>query len=585
MRFKPFYEVLAKDWLLFRSRRTGESLLRENVRQWILAELATQYHYPLDWLSDRVRLVDGASTEWRTPTGFSGFCLVTSKGDPYMWFSVDKKGMIAEAEDRLRSTLEHAPVARIGVCSDGTMEGTKVLRRKADSSGCEFVLDIEPFSQPDAFRQTTHYIAPGDGEKNAGCQLATISEAVENVFFEAHSHIRDIDGMHSDAALDELCKLLYAKLYDEEMTKAGEAYSLQRDLYSSSEEFAAVVRKIYANANEYDVRVFSLKIPGYERSRGVFNEPLRLSSPGLAKVAGTLQDYWLSASSIDVKGRAFQKVLGPGLRAGMGQYFTPFEVIDFMVDVAAPTFSDLVLDPFAGSGHFLTQSLDVVRSTSRKADEKRIDEFAYNKLHGIEKSDRMVRVAMTDMRLHGDGHSNIRCTDALLAFENYPDIRPESFDLILTNPPFGSLLGPEAIGQLGKFQLAQGRKNVPLEVLGLERCVQFLRPGGRLGIVLPDGVLANRGMEFVREWVAQNVKIRAIVSLPIETFSPFGASIKTSILFARKWRAGEKRTTDHSTHLMRIDNIGYEATGRLRPGGEFPGAAEALKAFLTKEGW
>jgi type I restriction enzyme M protein len=585
VRFRLYYEVPAKDWLHSKSRRTGAELLRENVRQWLLAEFIAEYHYPRDWLSDRLQLVDGASTVWGTPEGFFGFCVVTPKGDPFVWVSVEKKGMAAEAESRLRGALEHSPVARVGVCSDGTREGTKALRRKSDSPGCEYVLDIEPFSQPDIFRLTAHYLAPSESKEGAGRHLATISEAVEDVFFEAHSHIRDIDGMHADAALDELCKLLYAKLYDEEMTKPGKAYSLQRDLYATSEEFAAVTRRIYSEANEYDVRVFSLKIPGYERSRGVFNEPLRLSSPALAKVAETLQDYWLSASSIDVKGRAFQKVLVPGLRAGMGQYFTPFEVIQFMVDVASPTFRDLVLDPFAGSGHFLTQSLDYVRSKSRKSDEKRIDEFAYNKLHGIEKSDRMVRVAMTDMRLHGDGHSSIRCTDALLAFENYPDIRPESFDLILSNPPFGSLLGPEAIGQLGKFQLAQGRKNVPLEVLGLERCVQFLRPGGRLGIVLPDGILANRGTDFVRDWLAKNVAVRAIVSLPVETFAPFGASVKTSILFARKWRAGEKRTTDHSTHLTRIDNVGYEATGRQRTGGELATAAEELKAFLREEGW
>ena len=78
----------------------------------------------------------------------------------------------------------------------------------------------------------------------------------------------------------------------------------------------------------------------------------------------------------------------------------------------------------------------------------------------------MVRVAMTDMRLHGDGHSNVRCTDSLLDFSNYPDIHPESFDLVLTNPPFGSLLGPEALARLGRFEFAQGRRNVPLELLG-----------------------------------------------------------------------------------------------------------------------
>jgi len=333
------------------------------------------------------------------------------------------------------------------------------------------------------------------------------------------------------------------------------------------------------------VRVFSLKVPGYDRSRGVFNSLIRLSSPALVKVVETIEPYWLTRSTIDVKGRAFQRVLGPAMRAGMGQYFTPLEVIQFIVDVMGPTVAELVLDPFSGSGHFLTQSLDAVRLASKKADEKRVDEFAFHKLHGIEKSDRMVRVAMTDMRLHGDGHSNIRCTDALLDFQNYPDIRPESFDVVMTNPPFGSLLGPDAIARLGAFTLARAKKNMPLEVLGLERCVQFLRPGGRLGIVLPDGLLANRNADFVRRWLADHVKVRAIVSLPVETFSPFGANIKTSILIARKWKSGEMRTTDYNVHLTKLDNVGYDATGRQRGGSELPSAAADIKEFILKEGW
>jgi type I restriction enzyme M protein len=187
--------------------------------------------------------------------------------------------------------------------------------------------------------------------------------------------------------------------------------------------------------------------------------------------------------------------------------------------------------------------------------------------------------------LHGDGHSNIRCTDALLPFENYPDIRPESFDLVLTNPPFGSLLGSEALNQLDRFQLAEGRKSVPLEVLGLERCIQFLRPGGKLGIVLPDGTLANRNSKYVREWLEQKAKIRAIVSLPIETFMPFGASIKTSLVFVRKWLRGESRDDKYQTFLGRIDNVGYDASGRARENAEFDSVAKALKDFLEQEGW
>ncbi len=197
----------------------------------------------------------------------------------------------------------------------------------------------------------------------------------------------------------------------------------------------------------------------------------------------------------------------------------------------------------------------------------------------------MVRIGMTDMRLQGDGHSNIRCTDALLEFSNYPDLQPNSFDLILTNPPFGSLLGADAISQIGESHLAKGRKTCPLEVLGMERCIKFLRPGGRLGIILPDGIIANQSAKYIRDWLNEETKIRAVISLPVETFSPFGANIKTSILFVRKWRYNEKKDDNYPIFLARIDNVGYDASGRTKNNSEFDIVAEKCKYFFTEEGW
>lgn len=581
MRLQPFRDISPSEWLVKPSGCAGQESTEEPIRQWLLAELASSYFYPRHWLAEHTRLIDNGADDY-AGSDFFGFALRTERGDSFLFCCVAPNEP-KRAEDTLRELLRASPFTRLGISTDGTLQGTRVLRRRGTSDECDFVLDIEAFSPPELQCVLGPFRAPGEAGEFR--ELRPISDSLEDVFFEAHSHIRDIDGLHADESLDELCKILYAKLYDEEMTAPGNAYSLQRGICGTVEELAAMTRRVYQDANEYDVRVFSLKIPGYDRSRGVFNTPIRLSSPAIVKVLQTIESYWLGRSSIDVKGRAFQRVLGPAIRAGMGQYFTPLEVIQFMVDVVQPVVTDLILDPFSGAGHFLTQALDLVRVKSQKAGEKRVDEFAYNKLHGIEKSDRMVRIAMTDMRLHGDGHSNIRCTDALLDFKNYPDIHPASFDVVMTNPPFGSLLGPESIARLGSFDLAQPRRSVPLEVLGLERCIDFLRPGGRLAIVLPDGVLANRATDYVRRWLAEHVKIRAIVSLPIETFSPFGASIKTSVLFAGKWRAGERPTTAYNVHLAKIDNIGYDATGRKQGESELGVVAAAIKEFLREEGW
>ena len=583
-RLRPFYEVRASDWS-FRDTDTGRTSNHAKlVREWLVQEIVSTYRYPREWIGGRIEPLT-LNAETGLASDGADFCVCTRWGEPYLVVVAGDPHTLRETEERLEEHLARLRLASVGILSDGTPAGTRILRRRFDNDRYDYIRDIEAYGAPNpSFFLRSHH---SRAEKMAAParELIRLSDKVENIFFEAHSHIRDIDGMHSDEALDELSKVLYAKIHDEEQLQADGTPLMQRWLYGTTEEFAASVRHVYQEATSYDMRVFRLRIPEYERSRGVFSSPIRLSSPALVKVVETLQEYDLTRSGADVKGRAFQKVLTPATRAGMGQYFTPEPVVRFAVQAVDPSVSDLILDPFCGSAHFLTTALDHVRAKTNDASGKAFHEFAFGKLHGIEKSDRMVRIAMTDMRLQGDGHSNVRCTDALLAFENYPDIHADSFDVVLTNPPFGSLLGREALGQLGAFDLAVGRASVPLEVLGLERSVQFLRPGGRLAIVLPDGLLANRKTRHVREWLERQMKLRALVSLPLETFTPYGAAIKTSLLIARKWRAGEDRTTDYNVFLSRVDNVGYDATGRLREGNELSDVTIAFLAFLESEGW
>lgn len=586
---KPFYELDSDGWLLKPQANPSKAKYepRELVRQWILRELVETYQYPYEWIGSRIILVDSQNSEFYKQN-FFGLCLLTSNKQPFLWVSAAIQGEIEQAEKALISVLREDRLASLGISTDGTRKGTKFLRRRFDTDKYEYIVDLEIYSSPVitpssqfGLLESFNSVASVQAEQ----KIMPLSERVENIFFDVHSYIRDIDGLHADEALDELCKVLYAKLYDEEITTSQEPLRMQKLLYGSTEEFATNIRSVYQEANEYDTRVFSLKIPGYQRSRGVFSTPIRLSSPALVKVVETLQVYNLSHSDTDIKGRAFQKVISPTIRSGMGQYFTPEPVVKFMIKMSRPQISELILDPFCGSAHFLSGCLQFVRQQNHNIYDKHLHEFAFGKLHGIEKSDRMVRIAMTDMRLQGDGHSNIRCTDALLDFSNYPDLQAESFDLILTNPPFGSLLSTEALAQLGKSFLAHGRKTSPLEVLGIERCVQFLRPGGRLGIVLPDGLMANRSASYVREWIKEQAKLRAIISLPVETFAPFGANIKTTILFIRKWRKREQKVSDYPIFIARIDNVGYDAAGRSKEESDFDPIVQEFSKFLNEEGW
>lgn len=528
-------------------------------------KLVNHYLYPRDHIGDQVKAKGPQSKSVET------YILKAPGGNPY--------AVVSTTTDRVKTLAELTTLAAstetIGVIAlfDSKGELIEAHRRKYDSNKMERIPDIEFYVQRPTSKETRL------GKANA----STITDKLEDVLFEIHSAMRDIDGLHADAALEELCKLLYVKAFTEEsyLTPSSES---NRPTPGTIEEKAATIRGLYRNAIDYDLRVYRLKIPQYERSRGVFQEQIKLSSAALVKAYQLLEPYSLRASKADVKGRAFQKVLGKAIRSGMGQYFTPQQVCQLIVDVVKPQIKDLILDPFCGSGHFLSLSLEKVSQTTNPSS-KEFHEFAFGKLHGIEKSDRMTRIAMTDMRLRGDGHSNIRCVDALLSFDNYPDIAPESFDIVLTNPPFGSLIGSEALSQLGTFELSNRRKNIPLEILGLERAIAFLRPGGKLGIVLPDSIFSADSAAHVREWIYGKLKVCAVVGLPSDTFSPFGANVKTSILFGRKWQTGEAREDDHKVCMVSIDSIGYDATGRPKSTNDLPQALRVLETHFSKNPW
>jgi type I restriction enzyme M protein len=426
--------------------------------------------------------------------------------------------------------------------------------------------------------------------------LTPITEKFDDILFRAHSAIRDIDGLHDDEALDELSKVIYTKIYDERQTvdsTVGESFKFQTYGAGNTEEIASNIRDLYKEASDKDLLIYSQRIPNYERSRGVFKQQIRLSSNALVRVIETLQHYSFLDSTGDIKGRAFQKVLGPAIRAGMGQFFTPDEVVKLAVGIIKPDVKELILDPFCGSGHFLTTCLEGINSKHNAGEitDYSLHQFKFFHLHGIEKSERMVRIAMCDMALQYDGHTNIRCTDALLSFDNYPDIKalageenddPQVFDIVVTNPPFGSLMGGEIGNIIKRFELGKNKKSAPLEILGLERCLQFLKPGGRMAIVIQDGVLTDTGHSHVREWLHTQTEVVAVVSLPDHTFTPYGASPKTSLLFLRKFKSGEKSVSGKPVFFGRLDDIGYDATGRSKGNSE---ASQIVEKFHEMRGW
>ena len=514
----------------------------------------------------------------------------------FLYVEVKKRGVsdeeFAEAERQLETYLASTHTATIGMVTDG--DRTKTLRKKIDPNDFEYIADLPSFGLEVRARvQLVREIPDVASGRSTG--LRPVSTEYERVLFECHSAARDVDGLHADEALDEICKVLYTKIFDERTTTkqpAGTPFRFQTYGASNASEVASNIRSLYEEARNSDIELYSKRIPGYERSRGVFKTQIRLSDAALFRVVERLQEFSLVDSKSDVKGRAFQRILGPAIRAGMGQYFTPDPIVELAVGVIAPKASDIIMDPFCGSGHFLTKALQyVMMNQGATLTPHAVHEFKFFHLHGIEKSDRMVRIAMTDMLLNDDGHTNIRNQDALLSFDNYPDIialrddksnDPAVFDVILTNPPFGSIMRQETLALIGRFDLGHKKKSLPLEVLGLERSIQFLRPGGRLAIVLPEHLMKGKNAAFVRKWLANVAELKAIFFFPEEAFTPFGAMVKTCLCIFQKLKPGDVPTDEDLSFLCEVENLGYDATGRPKAGSE---VQNAVAAFAENVSW
>lgn len=574
----------------------AEKEIEEFVRQWALKELIDKYNYPKEWLGERITIEE--PVKMGVSEKEADIALKNQNRRVFLYVEAKKgnitKAEFSEAERQLESYLSATHTATIGLVTNGVE--TKCVRKKIDPNDFEYIADIPGYSKWGIATKAKLVREIPKISPQCKTGLQPLSSNYEKILADCHSIIRDADGLHDDEALDELCKVIYSKIYDERHTiekNVDTEFKFQIYGASNTSEVAANIRELYEEAKNKDIEVYSKRIPNYERSRGVFKSQIRLSDVALYKVVEKLQNFSFIDSNTDIKGRAFQGVLSSAIRSGMGQYFTPDPIVELAVGIISPKPADVILDPFCGSGHFLSRSLDyIVNNYKESVDEYTLHQFKFFHLHGIEKSDRMVRIAMTDMMLHDDGHTNIRNIDSLLSFENYPDIlqlsddgntNPEVFDIILTNPPFGSIMRQEVMEMIGRFSLGYKKKALNLEYIGLERCFQFLKPGGKLAIVLPDGALKNKNANFVRKWVEEVAELKAVISLPEDAFNAYGAMVKTSLCIFKKYDDSEKeKSSDSKTLLLELDNIGYDATGRFKNGSEIQ---DAIKLFHKEVGW
>jgi type I restriction enzyme M protein len=388
--------------------------------------------------------------------------------------------------------------------------------------------------------------------------LKTVSkEELIKALKKTHDTIWQGGKLTPTIAFDEASKLLFCKVKDERDTPINEPYKFQIGTHETPESVFARIISIYQEIRrEY---------------AEIFKEIIRLDPEIIYGVVELLQEISFSGTDLDTKIVAFDTFMKDFFKIKMGQFFTPREIIRFCVKMLDPKMEESLLDPAAGSGGFLLNAMDHVKDyCENHYDEKEawqyLHHFATHNIYGIEINDQIARICKINMIMHGDGHTNVINADSLQNIQKIHNMHKEfeknCFDIVLTDPPLGWRIKETKKDYLDDFELAKGKKNQNKEILFIERVIDFVRPGtGRIGIILPNWILTNTSLQYVRDFITNKCQILAIVSLPEHAFSPYGARVKPSIIFLRK-KAKDERLENYRIFMAIAEHIGYDAKGR-----------------------
>lgn len=451
------------------------------------------------------------------------------------------------------------------------------------------------------------------------------NDSLIRTFKRCHDYIYGNEGMKK-TAFWELLNLIFCKIYDEKQrySDAEKGISYRRHFWvgvkeqntpEGQEKVSERIKSIFEKLKKDDL------------FREVFdgnNDQINLSPRGLAFVASELAKYSFLDATVDVKGTAYETIVSNTLKQEAGQFFTPRNIIKCMVEMLDPDEDTRVLDPACGSGGFLVMVLDYVRKKIAKNMHSelsgilleakyssfevndQVKQYAERMLFGFDFDPDLKKAARMNMVMAGDGHANIFNINSL----EYPDGSKEDvpkigvqvensvnnskdkefnfgnipmnsafgkFDMIFTNPPFGakvevdpSISEKYELGynwnkdDYGNFVKGAKKSNEAPEVLFIEQCYNFLKPGGKMAIVLPDGILGNPNTESVRAWILQHFKLLASVDLPVETFLP-QVGVQASLLFLQKKTSQELlidiADEDYNVFMAIVESVGKDRRG------------------------
>lgn len=432
------------------------------------------------------------------------------------------------------------------------------------------------------------------------------------VFRTCHDYIYANDGLHKDKAFFEFLKIIFCKIEDEKnFPRKLEFYatSLERKNPDGQLTVKNRIEKIFNRVKLRYPQIFS------------DTDSLELTPRSLARVVSELQKYSLLNTNIDIKGKAYEEIVGANLRGDRGEFFTPRNVMKMVVAMIDPELDEKVLDSSCGTGGFPVIAMTHVMNkleevfveefNSQRKDwnedvrrqfQTQVSDLARSNFFAFDLNPDLVKAAKMNMVMNNDGSGNIWQANSLLPPHEWSDefkrgiaerfnLAPERirnsnsiglFDVIVTNPPFGSKIPIDDEHILKQFELAhiwtfdedndiwlmtdRLQSSVSPEILFVERCTQFLKPGGRMGIVLPDSILGSPGLGYIRTWLIHNHKILASIDLHADTFQPHNGT-QTSVLILQKKTPEEILSEerhgiiDYEIFMAQVEKVGHDKRG------------------------
>lgn len=565
----------------------------EYVRQEIEKSLVREYKYPKGEIAVEFKVKMASSSKRADLVIFpedvahkqeNAWAIVECKAEKIS--PNDKKDGI----DQLHSYMAACVNAEFGLWTNGL---ERLCYRKVARDGANHFDEIPDIpvkgkSLEDAEKPTHDKLRPAS------------SDALLFAFRRCHNYIAGNQGLQKPEAFWELLKLIFCKIQDE---RAKELH-----FYATSDE-----RQSLNGHLKVKKRIDALFAAVKDRYPGIFraNEEIELEPRVLAYLVSQLEKSYLLNSNIDVKGKAYEEIVGSNLRGDRGEFFTPRNICRMAVTMLDPGPSDMVLDPACGTGGFLTIAMNhVIEKIRAAAQQKWLDkdhptdneryelfqqirEYAEKRIVGIDINPNLVKACKMNMVMNNDGSGGLYQGNALEKPVTWSEaLRKRELtgqvDIIFTNPPFGSKIRVDDPSILEQFDLARAwdydkatdtysmrepavwQKSQPPEILFIERCVQMLKPGtGRMAIVLPDGILGAPGLAYVREWILQQTRVLASIDLHPDTFQPRN-STQTSVLVLQRKRfdeivlekaAGQKN--DYQVFMALANHIGHDKRGNV----------------------